>query len=729
MKKFSICLVLCLALVICILPQPAEAADLEYYGRSALATLPNAEGLLYAYDRIAAGVEESSAKISVYSNSCQISSGELKTVMDAYRRDYAQHFWLGNSYSYSYSGTVIYSVTPSYLLSGAALETAKAAFEARIDQVLSGITSSMTQAEKALYIHDTLAGMITYTSGSTHAHNAYGALVEGKCVCEGYAEAYQVLLRRVGIQSFLAIGYGNGGAHEWNYVRLGGNYYQTDLTWNDQDTTLYHAYYNLTDSRMLEDHQLDATAYPLPVCSSTEYHYFYGTDAYLDTYTAEQVGQLLKEGGLTAHVYIPGDVNTFISWYGSNISAIIRATGVGSIRSYGYSVSGREVVLTLVSGCAHSNLTLIPEVAATCTADGYRAYYLCSCGIYFADEAATTRISDPEVWKQEDGKLPAAHNYSIAFGYRDAKGHANTCVCGARDTIQSHRPDETGCCILCKWSGKKPVAAVTYGTATNEFYTMEEAIAACRNRCLLKLLDDVSGTYSFSQMMILDLNGHELDGNIIGLEISVMDSQTDDYTVEDAAGYGTITGTTAHLSPIPGYMKITEENGTSFHRVELTVTTVSLRSSAAGMYYTSRFAGDEVVAAHVAQYGVAFRVAAEPTAEDPGICTWYDEFTPGAAGNIARGSLLKGIMKRSHSDRTNEKNAELAVYGRPYLLTTDGTYIFGDGVSRSLRQQVEEIDGMWDSLTQLQKTELLAMYRTFSAVMDLWSIPNLQNAK
>ena len=738
MKKISaLCTLLCVLLTLCLLPrfqQPVEAASLDYYGRSALAKLSNADGLLYAYDQLAAGVETSQSSITVRNGNTKITVPELSVVMDAYRRDYAHHFWLDNSYSYSYDGTYINSVRPTYLLSGAALTSAQTAFEARIQSILSGVKSSMTQQEKALYIHDTLAGMIVYTSGTTHAHNAYGALVEGKCVCEGYAEAYQVLLHRVGIQSFLAIGdgYSGGswGGHEWNYVQLNGKYYQTDLTWDDPGSTLYHAYYNLTDSMMLEDHRLDATGYDLPTCNSLDDNYFYQSDAYLTDYTVEKVGQLLMDNGLTVHVYIPspGTASAFIQWYRSNASAIIRSAGVYGGASYGYSTLGREVVIYVKPSCTHTGMTLIPETPATCQQNGTKAYYSCSCGGYFTDATATTRINNLEAWLQGDGVIIGEHAYTILFGYKGPDGHGNTCVCGLVDYVEPHRFYSHNYCVACGWVKQDPVATVQNGDAIQEFYTLTDAIYACSEGSILTLHADATGELSFAGTLILDLNGYDLNGSIDGGAIYVMDTQTADYTVDDAAGYGKIAGAATHLQPAPGYMKVTEEDGTSFHRVELTLTSVTLRSSVAGMYYNCSFLGDAVVAANVQRYGVAFAVDRQPDATDPGTCSWYDSFIPGTAGNQASGALLRGIMKLGHSATVNSKNAQLAVYGRPYLLTTDGTYIFGDSASRSLRQQVEAIDDMWDTLTDLQKSELSAMYNTYRDVMSIWDIPNLQAA-
>lgn len=66
----------------------------------------------------------------------------------------------------------------------------------------------------------------------------YVALTEKKAVCQGYAELYQTLSTAVGLDSLLVIGIvypntDNAETHAWNWVKLEGNYYLVDSTWND----------------------------------------------------------------------------------------------------------------------------------------------------------------------------------------------------------------------------------------------------------------------------------------------------------------------------------------------------------------------------------------------------------------------------------------------------------------------------------------------------------------
>ena len=170
----------------------------EYYGRKALEALPSFKELTYAYDAITAGVEAMSEEISVYDGEHSLSEDELKIALDAYRRDRADHFWLGNAYNVTMAGDKILYFCPTYLIEKSELPEKKDAFDTAVNSIIAAIPSIMGEFEREVTIHDTLAKRIEYDLTAPNAHNAYGALVEGKAVCEGYAEALQVLLMKAG---------------------------------------------------------------------------------------------------------------------------------------------------------------------------------------------------------------------------------------------------------------------------------------------------------------------------------------------------------------------------------------------------------------------------------------------------------------------------------------------------------------------------------------------------
>ena len=88
--------------------------------------------------------------------------------------------------------------------------------------------------------HDYLVDNIEYDSSTSmqNIYNIYGALVNNKCVCEGYAKALKYLLDGMGIESCIVIGKatnytGESENHAWNYVKVNDVWYAVDATWDD----------------------------------------------------------------------------------------------------------------------------------------------------------------------------------------------------------------------------------------------------------------------------------------------------------------------------------------------------------------------------------------------------------------------------------------------------------------------------------------------------------------
>ena len=104
----------------------------------------------------------------------------------------------------------------------------------------------ISRHEKLKSIHDYLANNIVYddTISKSNIFDVYGALINGVCVCEGYAEAFKLLCDREGIPCITTVGTGNGGAHKWNMVQMeDGEWYTLDATWDDQESYLFYSYF------------------------------------------------------------------------------------------------------------------------------------------------------------------------------------------------------------------------------------------------------------------------------------------------------------------------------------------------------------------------------------------------------------------------------------------------------------------------------------------------------
>ena len=100
------------------------------------------------------------------------------------------------------------------------------------------------------------------------SHSAYGALMNGLCVCEGYSKALTLLLKQYGIESGIV----KNDVHGWNYVKISDKYYHIDLTYDDakdEKTPYPYKYFNITTDQMSVDHTW--TTANIPSCTDTTF--------------------------------------------------------------------------------------------------------------------------------------------------------------------------------------------------------------------------------------------------------------------------------------------------------------------------------------------------------------------------------------------------------------------------------------------------------------------------
>ena len=152
------------------------------------------------------------------------------------------------------------------------------------------------EIEKTL--HDRLILHCQYANASD-CHNAYGALVNKTAVCEGIAKAFQHLCRSVGIETLLVSGKSSdpsSGAevgHAWNIVKIDGNYYHIDVTWDNageptQDE-IHYAWFNVPTEWIRQDHTLTQRGYSYPNCTETKANYFTKNNLVLTNLTVADV--------------------------------------------------------------------------------------------------------------------------------------------------------------------------------------------------------------------------------------------------------------------------------------------------------------------------------------------------------------------------------------------------------------------------------------------------------
>ena len=146
--------------------------------------------------------------------------------------------------------------------------------DAALQEVKSKIdTSGMSDEEIVLAYHEYLTSTVAYayedyfngTIAANHGYDMYGALVKHSCVCQGYAETMFYLLREAGLSC--AIASSENINHAWNIVKIRGNWYHIDATWDDPVWDMpgrsYHDYFLVSFDTMnkntLINHTKDRT--------------------------------------------------------------------------------------------------------------------------------------------------------------------------------------------------------------------------------------------------------------------------------------------------------------------------------------------------------------------------------------------------------------------------------------------------------------------------------------
>lgn len=180
------------------------------------------------------------------------------------------------SYYYNSSTNEItsYNLLVTYPNDNATINTMKTKFNSKVQDIKNNYLSKATTAlEKEYIIHDYIIQNTKYDYDNYNnntipniSHTAYGSLINGVAVCDGYSKAARLFLRDSGVE--VGIVESQEMNHAWNYVKIDGYYYFLDLTWDDPDYSgddVEYRYFNATTSEMksgTNPHVWDEAGYP-----------------------------------------------------------------------------------------------------------------------------------------------------------------------------------------------------------------------------------------------------------------------------------------------------------------------------------------------------------------------------------------------------------------------------------------------------------------------------------
>ena len=143
------------------------------------------------------------------------------------------------------------------------------------------ITEEMSDYEKELAVHDWMIAWAEYDQAALSSlpgaqptpdsDNPYGFFTGRAAICTGYTSTFQLLMYLLDIECVTVEGTAYNGTedHAWNMVRLDGDWYCVDVTWDDPVSSTpvspaaAHMYFNVTSDFMRQfGHQWDEEGVP-----------------------------------------------------------------------------------------------------------------------------------------------------------------------------------------------------------------------------------------------------------------------------------------------------------------------------------------------------------------------------------------------------------------------------------------------------------------------------------
>lgn len=204
----------------------ADGGSLGIYSESAYT---DDEILDYLYQQIM----DRSPQINI--SQYQIKKGDIANIVSGVMNEHPDLYFVGRRYSTSsYSGSeyvnaLIFTYSDAY---------DDALFQSETQKALAAAAGCTSDLQKAIALHEYLTVNCEYDYENylaeiipDESYNAYGVFVKRIAVCQGYALAYKYLLNRLGIDCYMVTS--DAMNHAWNLIKLDGQYYQVDVTWDD----------------------------------------------------------------------------------------------------------------------------------------------------------------------------------------------------------------------------------------------------------------------------------------------------------------------------------------------------------------------------------------------------------------------------------------------------------------------------------------------------------------
>ncbi|MDR2940729.1 MAG: hypothetical protein LBV08_10500 [Clostridiales bacterium] len=262
-----------------------------------------------AYDQIYFSALNCTPKFLLNAN---VTEAEFSNIYEAVKYDNPEIFWLNYycNYYYDTNTSLVKEVSLNYNVTLYYLDKAKAEFKNSTQSVLELALEIEDKTSQIKFIHDILTNVNDYDNYNALDQSAYSAVVSKKSVCAGYAAAFQFYMQKLGVPCATIIGASEGTPHAWNIIKLDGDFYEIDVTWDDPvgnaPGNYYYNYFLINNSKTQNDRLRNDMSKLMPIAQGEKYFFEPGYGGKGSDFTGLNYG---SPSGALINYEIWGDAN------------------------------------------------------------------------------------------------------------------------------------------------------------------------------------------------------------------------------------------------------------------------------------------------------------------------------------------------------------------------------------------------------------------------------------
>lgn len=253
----------------------------------------------FAYDQIISAAEKYGTTIN-FSADKSVTSEEYCDIYQIIYDDEPSLFYIDKKMQYAVNSSTrqLANAKMFYKYSNDVIKKMQGEIDAEVNSILGMITANMTDYDKVKLFHDVLASTVVYDENAANCRDIYGVFVDKKAICGGFSKAFSYLCSKVGIETVTVTGDADGIPHMWNKVKIGGKWYNIDITYavsNSADEAyVRYDYFCVTDKMLDSSRTVYEKDYKYPEATSDDCNYFVKNGLVAESWAEARI--LLRDG-------------------------------------------------------------------------------------------------------------------------------------------------------------------------------------------------------------------------------------------------------------------------------------------------------------------------------------------------------------------------------------------------------------------------------------------------